>query len=130
MKTLAILLLTGLIALSLGCGYSHSMTPAMAGSTPVIKGFNPASVAHGGPAFTLEVDGTSFNGNATVTFAGAPMTLATAPTATKIMVTIPDTAIMNAGSAAVVVTNPGTAGGIYGGGTNPAPSQPMDFTID
>jgi len=30
----------------------------------------------------------------------------------------------------VTVTNPGTAGGIYGGGTQPETSVAMDFTVN
>jgi hypothetical protein len=30
----------------------------------------------------------------------------------------------------VTVTNPGTPGGIYGGGTSPATSMPMTFMIN
>jgi hypothetical protein len=34
------------------------------------------------------------------------------------------------GTVPVTVTNPGTPGGIYGGGTSPATSSPMNFTVN
>jgi len=79
-------------------------------------------------AFALEVDGTSFAGDAFVNFNGKQTP--TSVTATKIMVNIPASAIMNSGTVAVTVTNPGKPGGVYGGGTSDATSTPMNFTIN
>jgi hypothetical protein len=43
---------------------------------------------------------------------------------------VPATAVAAAGTVHVTVTNPGTAGGIYGGGTQPETSVAMDFTVN
>jgi IPT/TIG domain len=95
---------------------------------PTITQFSPASATHGGGAFTLEVDGSNFSAAAVVNFNGVVQT--TWVSATKVEAMIPASAIMNSGTVPVTVTNPGTPGGIYGGGTQPATSSPMDFTIN
>jgi hypothetical protein len=46
------------------------------------------------------------------------------------MATIPASAVMTTATVPVTVTNPGTPGGIYGGGTAAASSAPMNFTIN
>jgi len=96
---------------------------------PAITQLNPASVPHNSGRFTLEVDGMNFAANATVNFNGKPEPTVMAANG-KLQATIPDSAIMNAETVPVTVTNPGTAGGIYGGGTSPATSAPMNFTIN
>jgi hypothetical protein len=130
MKTTQTVILAVLLAIGLGCGYSKkSTTPPSAGTMPSITQLNPSSMAAGSPAFQLEIDGTSFAGNASVSFNGTTMTPAST-SGVKILVMIPATSIMNAGSVPVTVTNPGTPGGPYGGGTSPATSTPMTFTIN
>jgi hypothetical protein len=130
MKTTQTIILAVLLAIGLGCGYSKkSTTPPAAGTMPTITQLNPSSIAAGSAAFQLEIDGTSFAGNASVTFNGTTMT-PTSASAVKIEVMIPATSIMSAGSVPVTVTNPGTPGGPYGGGTSPATSAPMTFTIN
>jgi hypothetical protein len=47
-----------------------------------------------------------------------------------LMVTIPSSSIMTAGMVPVTVTNPGTQGGPYGGGTQAETSTAMNFTIN
>jgi len=126
MKLLMVLLLA---TVAVGCGYSKSTTPPSPGTTPNITQLNPSSTAAMGPAFTLEVDGTSFAGAAVVKFNGAAQTT-TRVSATKLTAQIPASAITTAGTVPVTVTNPGTPGGPYGGGTSPATSTPMDFTIN
>lgn len=127
MKLLIVILLA---ALGAGCGYSAPpTTPAQAGTMPTIAQLVPPSTAAGSSQFTLEVDGTNFNSNAVVNFNGTAMTT-TISAGSKAMATIPASAVMNSGTIPVTVTNPGTPGGIYGGGTQAATSQPMNFTIN
>lgn len=129
MKIAQTLILAVVVAFGLACGYSKSSTPPAPGTMPNIQQLNPSSQA-AGTSFTLEVDGTNFASNAVVNFGSTKMTPATA-TAMKLTVAIPGTAIMNAGSVAVTVTNPGTAGGPYGGGTQAETSQPpVTFTVN
>jgi hypothetical protein len=129
MKSAQMLLLVALLALGMGCGYSKpATTPPAPGTMPTVTQLNPSSATSGGPTFALEVDGTSFAANAFVNFNGK--LTPTSVTATKIMVNIPAAAIMNSGTVAVTVTNPGKPGGLYGGGTSDATSTPMTFTIN
>jgi hypothetical protein len=79
-------------------------------------------------AFQLEVDGTSFAANASINFNGVKETT-TLEAPGKLTAQIPSSAIANKGSVPVTVTNPGTPGGQYGGGTLPVTSQPMMFDI-
>lgn len=124
-----LLMVLSLAAITAGCGYSKSTTPPTPGTAPVISQLNPSSTAAMGPAFQLEVDGTSFAGQAVVKFNGAAQTT-TRVSATKLTAMIPASAITTAGTVPVTVTNPGTPGGVYGGGTSPATSAPMNFTIN
>jgi len=131
MKTFSTLkptMLVALTALSLGCGYSKKTTPAQPGTMPAISQLSPSSGA-ADTALPLEVDGTNFSANAVINFNGAAQTT-TFVSATKLETTIPASAVMNTGTVPVSVTNPGSPGGIYGGGTLPATSAPMDFTIN
>jgi hypothetical protein len=129
-KLMKLFLAVVLAAITVGCGYSSKpTTPAQPGTVPVISQLTPASANSGGPAFTLEVDGSSFGSQATVNFNGASMA-ATVVNAGKLQAMIPATAIANAGTVNVTVTNPGTPGGLYGGGTQPETSTAMTFTIN
>ena len=126
MKLLMVVLLA---AIGVGCGYSsHATMPQQPGTMPAIATLVPPSTAMGSSTFTLEVDGTNFGGKASVSFNGAPMAT-TFVSATVVRATIPASAVMNAATVPVTVTNPGTPGGIYGGGTAAAVSAPMNFTI-
>jgi|SRR5579863_9588210 len=126
MKLFAVLLLC---TLAVGCGYSHSTTPIQPGTTPTITGLVPNSANSGGPAFTFEVDGTNFGPKAVINFNGTAQTT-TFVSSTKLTTMIAATAIMTAGTVPVTVTNPGTPGGIYGGGTQAATSTAMNFTVN
>ena len=126
MKLLVVL---SLAAIGVGCGYSKSTTPMQAGTVPTIAQLVPSSANSGGPAFTFEVDGTNFNSNAVIKFNSTAM-MTTWVSAAKLTTMIPSTAIMNAGTVPVTVTNPGTPGGIYGGGTASATSTAVNFTIN
>jgi len=126
MKLLTVLLLC---AVAVGCGYgSKTTTPPTPGVMPTITQLNPTTVIHGNPV-ALEVDGTSFAANAVINFGGTAQAT-TSPSAGKLQATIPSTATGTAGPVPVTVTNPGSPGGIYGGGTTSVTSAPMTFTIN
>jgi len=127
MKLLLVLLLC---AAGVGCGYgSHSTTPPAPASTPAISQLNPPNVVANSGQFSLEVDGTAFAANAIVNFNGAKMTT-TFVSASKLMATVPNSAIGTAGTVHVTVTNQAIQGGLYGGGTTAVTSQPMNFNIN
>ena len=125
------LTLTLLLALmAVGCGYSSKpTTPATPGTTPAISQLQPANANAGAAAFTMEVDGSKFNGNATVNFGTTKIT-PTFVNSGQLMAIVPATAVAAAATVHVTVTNPGTPGGLYGGGTQPATSTAMDFTVN
>ncbi len=127
MKLIFVILLAAITA---GCGGygSHSTMPPVPASTPVVAQLVPNNANSGGPAFTLEVDGTSFSTNAAINFNGAKE-MTTFVSSTKLTTMVPSTAIASSGPVPVTVTNPGSAGGIYGGGTSAVTSAPMTFTI-
>jgi hypothetical protein len=133
MKIATTVLLAALLAVGLACGgynsSSHTTTPPAAGTTPDITELAPDNTNSGGAAFVLTVNGTNFNSNATINWAGTAQTTSFV-SASQLTATIPATAIETSGSAMVTVTNPGTAGGIYGGGTAPETSNAMTFTIN
>lgn len=118
-----------LLAVALGCGYgTHSTTPPQPGATPSITQLNPSGVIASSGSFQLEVIGTSFASNATISFNGVQQTTVL-ETAGKLAAQIPNSAIANAGPVPVTVTNPAVPGGIYGGGTTAVTSQAMTFNI-
>ena len=125
-KTLALLVT---LAIGLGCGYSKKTTPPSPGQMPAISQLQPPSTTAGSAQFTMEVDGSNFSSNATVNF-GKTVVTTQWTTAGKLEATIPATAVASSGTVQVTVTNPGTSGGIYGGGTSPATSAPVSFTIN
>jgi IPT/TIG domain-containing protein len=129
MKTVQIAALAGLLAIGLACGYSnHTTMPPQPGTMPAIAQLVPTN-ANAGTAFTLTVNGSNFASGAGVNFNGAAQTTMHV-SASQLTVTIPGTADTNSGTVPVTVTNPGTAGGQYGGGTLPETSAPMSFTIN
>jgi len=128
MKTVEIVAFAGLLALGLACGYSKSTMPPQAGTMPAIAQLSPSSM-NAGAAFTLTVNGSNFLANAAENFNGAAQAT-THVSASQLTATIPGSADMNSGMVPVTVTNPGTAGGLYGGGTQPETSAPMNFTIN
>ena len=125
-----LLLTVVLAAITVGCGYSSKpTTPAQPGTVPVISQLTPASANAGAPTFMLEVDGSRFGAQATVNF-GATTLTPTVVNSGKLQAMVPATAVTTAGTVHVTVTNPGTPGGLYGGGTQAATSAAMDFTIN
>jgi hypothetical protein len=128
MKTVQMTLLAALLAMGLACGYSKSTTPPQPGTMPAIAQLSPPSM-NAGAAFTLTVNGSNFASNAAVNFNGAAQTT-TRISANQLTAAIPGTADMKSGTVPVTVTNPGTMGGQYGGGTLPETSAAMNFTIN
>ena len=125
-----LLLTLVLAAMAVGCGYSSKpTTPATPGNVPVISQLQPASANAGAAAFTMEVDGTKFNANATVTF-GTTAINPTFVSSMKLMAMVPAAAVATSGTVHVTVTNPGTPGGLYGGGTQAETSVATDFTVN
>jgi len=130
MKTTKTIFLAILLAVGAACGYSSkSTTPPAAGAMPNISALVPNNANAGSTGVVLTVNGTSFNGNATINWQGTALTT-THVSANQLMTTVPDADVATAGTAAVTVTNPGTPGGIYGGGTSPETSNSMTFTIN
>ncbi len=131
MKNLPTLVLTAITAFSLACGYStKATTPSTPGTIPTIAQLAPNSMAHGGPAFVLTVNGSNFASAAKINFAGTGQTT-TFVSGNQVMATIPASAITTAGTVPVTVTNPATAGmGAYGsGGTLAETSSAVNFSI-
>jgi hypothetical protein len=128
MKTVQIVALAGLLAIGLGCGYSKSVMPSQAGTMPAIAQLSPSSI-NAGTAFTLTVNGSNFASGAAVNFNGAAQTTMHV-SANQLTAAIPGTADTKSGTVPVTVTNPGTPGGQYGGGTLPETSAAMNFTIN
>ncbi|HEV7220828.1 MAG TPA: IPT/TIG domain-containing protein [Terriglobales bacterium] len=124
-----VVLLAWLLATGLGCGYSsQKTTPAQPGTTPAISQLVPTSTS-AGTAFTMTVNGSNFSSSAAVNFNGTAMTTMFV-SANQLMATVPGSADKTSGTVPVTVTNPGTPGGMYGGGTLPETSAPMNFTIN
>ncbi len=127
MKTMFALLLA---AACFGCGYgSTKTTPAAPGATPAITALVPNNVNANSAGFVLTVNGNTFNSNAKVKWNGASQTTAVV-TNNQLTVNIPTSMIATPGTVQVTVENPGTAGGIYGGGIMAEDSNAMTFTIN
>jgi IPT/TIG domain len=131
MRTVKTVILAGLLAVGLACGYSKPTTTTLpaAGTMPNISALAPSSMAAGSPSFVLTVNGTNFNSNAAVNWNGAAQNTSRV-SANQLTATIPAASITTAGTVTVTVTNPGTSGGIYGGGTSAESSNSMTFTIN
>jgi hypothetical protein len=128
MKTPQIVFLAWLLVIGLGCGYSKKTTPPQPGTTPAITQLVPSN-ANAGTAFTLTINGSNFSSGATVNFNGAAMTTMFV-SANQLTAAVPGSADKTSGAVPVTVTNPGTPGGIYGGGTLPETSAAVNFTIN
>jgi hypothetical protein len=132
MKITKTIILATLLAAGLGCGYSSkATTPPAAGTMPNIAALVPNATTTGNTlgANGLMVTGTNFNGNAAINWNGTALTT-TFVSGTQLTATIPAADVASAGTAAVTVTNPGTPGGVYGGGTAAETSNSMTFTIN
>jgi hypothetical protein len=130
MKIAKAVFLAALLAAGMACGYSSkATTPAAAGTMPNISALVPDNANAGSTGVVLTINGTLFNSNATVNWEGAALTT-TFVSANQLMATVPNSDVATSGTATVTVTNPGTAGGIYGGGTMAETSNSMTFTIN
>src|SRR5271155_593387 len=119
MKLVNTVFLATLLTFGLACGYSSKPTsPAAAGTMPTIAALVPNDTTAGTSLGTngLMVTGTNFNANATINWNGTALTTAYV-SGTQLTATVPDSDTATAGTASVTVTNPGVAGGQYGGGT-------------
>ena len=74
---------------------------------PYIGSISPVSVAPGGAAFTLTVNGTGFLNNSVVDF-GTTALATTYVSGTQVTAAVPATLIATSGSRWITVTNPGT----------------------
>jgi len=129
MKIAKTMILAGLLTLGLACGYSSKKTtPPVAGTMPTITALAPSSMT-ADSSFVLTVNGTNFNSNAVINFNSVAQST-TFVSANQLTANIPAASVATAGSATVTVTNPGTGGGIYGGGTSAETSNSMTFTIN
>ena len=130
MKTVNTILLSICLALTLACGYGSKNYGTSPGTMPAISQLNPGSATAGAPAFTLVVNGSNFASKAVVNWNGAAQTTTYIGTG-QLTVPVPASAVANAGTIQVTVTNPATSsGGIYGGGTTAQTSAPVMFTIN
>jgi hypothetical protein len=103
MKRLSVLLLAKLWS---GCGgYS---APRVHPAGRICSSHSSNCAQHGGPAFTLTVNGNTFNANAVVNWDGLAQTSTTHPAMNQLTVAIPASAIATAGTVALTVTNPGS----------------------
>jgi hypothetical protein len=132
MKTLRTLLLLGLIASSVACGYSSkAATPPTAGTVPAIAALAPDSVSSGSGGFMLTVNGSNFSGSSVVNWNGAMQTT-TFVSGNQLTAAIAAADVEAPATVNVTVTNPAVAGtGQYGsGGTTAETSNSMTFTIN
>lgn len=135
MKTLRLLVLASLAALTLACGYgskNYNTTPS-AGAVPAISQLSPNSMTAGGAAFVMTVNGSNFGTKSVVNWNGAAQTANTTyVTGNQLMVAIPASMITNSGTVQITVTNPATGGtGMYGTGATMAETSAVAaFTIN
>jgi trimeric autotransporter adhesin len=126
MKSLITILLGISIAATIACGYSKNNSTPPPSQMPAISQLNPNSATHGDPTFMLTVNGSNFASNAAVNWNGTAQTT-TRVNAGQLTISVPATAVANAGTVQVTVTNPGTSG-IYG--TPAQTSTAVAFTIN
>ena len=90
-----------------GAGTSNSLSfPVVSSSGPAITSLSPATVAPGGQAFTLTVNGSNFTSLSAVLWNGA-LLATTYVSATQLTATVPATLIATAGTGNITVNNPG-----------------------
>jgi len=115
-----------LLLFELGCGYSSNGQGTVAAGLPTISQLSPNSMAAGGAAFTLTVNGSNFASGATVYWNGGARTTAFVSSA-KLTASISAADIANAGTVLVHVQNPGGSG-IYMNQPGQA-STSVNFTV-
>ena len=117
------------LTITIGCQtFTINQAGAGAGNpVPTVTTLSPASIAAGGPNFTLTVNGSNFVSGATVLFNGLPR-VTTFVNAGQLTAAILASDIPFVGTATVVVTNPVPGGGVSNSvnysitGTNPVPA--------
>jgi len=93
-----------------GSGASNALTFAVDNPKPKLTSISPSSATHGGPGFTLTVNGTGFLPTTVVNWNGSPRAT-TYVSATKLTAQITAQDIANKGKAKVTATNPTPGGG-------------------
>jgi 6-phosphogluconolactonase len=118
-KLLIILGLAFLAGCGGGAGPANNQPPPPPADTPTITTISPNSIAAGGLAFTLTINGTNFVAGSMVNFGdSAPTT--TFVNSTELTAAIPASGVAATGKLAVTVTNPAPDGGT---------SNAMNFTV-
>jgi hypothetical protein len=125
MNKIWISLLTLSLIGGIGCGYS-SHNGMMASSAPMLTQLMPKSMAAGGNAFTLNVNGNNFANGAVVYWNGSPRSTKFV-SATQLSAAISASDVAMAATVSVFVKNPGGTG-MYGNQVG-QPSNTMDFTV-
>jgi YVTN family beta-propeller protein len=104
-RTIALLIVALIGVWGCGGGTSQSVNNQSPPPTPTITTISPNSVAAGGAAFTLTINGTNFVAGSLVNFGGAaPPT--TFVNSTQLTAAIPASSIASTGILGVTVTNP------------------------
>jgi len=93
-----------------GSALSNALTFTVNNPKPKLTSLVPSSATHGGPAFTLTVNGSNFVQSSVVNWNGSPRST-TYVSATKVTAQITAQDIAKAGKAKVTVTNPKPGGG-------------------
>jgi hypothetical protein len=93
-----------------GGGASNAVTFTVKNPKPKLTTLSPSSATHGGPAFTLTVNGSNFVQGSVVNWNGSARTTSFV-SATKVTAQITAQDIAKAGKAKVTVTNPTPGGG-------------------
>jgi hypothetical protein len=104
---------SGLIAVTTPGGTATStaaFTYIAPNPAPIITSLAPATAVAGSAAFSLTVNGTGFGSSSVVRFNGTTL-VATLVSATQLTAQVPASAVANAGSFPVTVTNPAPGGG-------------------
>jgi hypothetical protein len=98
-----------------------AISPCALAQVPTITSITPNTVTAGGPAFTLTVTGTNYNGTSTVSVNGTVLVPSSA-TATQLLATVPAQLITTAGQLPIQVINRAATGG-------PLPSNTVTLTV-
>jgi trimeric autotransporter adhesin len=77
---------------------------------PTVNSFSPTSAVAGSPSITLDIFGNNFLESATVSFGGQPL-MPQALTLSHITVVVPSSALTQAGTRYIYVSNPPPGGG-------------------
>ena len=88
----------------------------------------PASIAPGGPSFTLTVNGTGFVSGASINWNGSPLSTTFVSTS-QLTASVPAANIASAGTATITVTNPSPGGGVSNAILLPVASRPAQLLL-